>query len=216
MTDRVPEASYALVRERARQLVADGRSRVLVLRAKPVWRHGDLAVAESTVQVRPAVSQLAALDALMQCRDGYLVLLTDRTEADLGDVVLIHAERQRVETIDEWEAVPPLFGATVLDPALRALGAWVPTALLDHQPAQGWPAAPNGSVTADHALGALLARLLGSGPVPDLGALLAALDEPAGRAGWQGVPGPVRSGLAAWVRGVPSLGRAAEMALAAA
>lgn len=216
MTDRVPEASLALVRERARQLIADGRSRVLALRAKPVWRHGDLTLGDVTVQVRPAVSQLAALDALTQRGDAYLVLLTDRSEADLGDVVVVQADRQRVEAIDEWEAVPPLFGATALDPALRTLGAWVPTALLDHQPSEGWPAAPSGSVTADHALGALLARLLGSGPVPDLGALLAALDEPAGRSGWQGVPGPVRAGLAAWVRGARALGRPAEMALAAA
>lgn len=217
MTDRVPEASYALVRERARQLVAEGRSRVLTLRARPVWRHGDLEIGGVAVQVRPAVSQLAALDALLRREDGYLVLLTDRSEADLGDVVLVQSDRQRIETIDEWEAVPPLFGANALDPALRALGGWVPTALLDHQPPEGWPSASSGTVTADHALGALLARLLGSTvPLPDLGALLVALDDPEARARWQRVPEALRASLATWATGVHALDRPAAMAMAAA
>ncbi|NMR20262.1 BREX-2 system phosphatase PglZ [Cellulomonas fimi] len=218
MTDRVPQASVALVTERAKKLVADGGAKVLVLRARPRWTGPpEITVGTARVLVRPAVSQLAALDAISERKpDDFLVLLSDRTEQEIGDAVLVRAERHRVELLDEWSAIPGLFGARALDPALRAAGRWVPVALLEHQPPEGWPQVSSGVVGADHALGNLLGVLLRR-PLPvelDLVALLAALEVPAGRASWTQAPDPLRSGLTTWAG--KAFGRAAAMALAAA
>lgn len=218
MTDRLPVASSALVGERAKKLVAEGGARLLVLRARPRWTGPDeLTVTGRRVLVRPAVSQLAALSALAETDpDDYLVLLTDRTDQDLGDAVLLRAYRQRVESVDEWSAIAGLYDAQRLDPALLRAGAWVPAALLEHQPAEGWPRVATGVVTADHALGNLLGaclRLLL--PVElDLVGLITALDTPESRGAWQATAEPLRDELRHWAVG--SLGAAAGMALAAA
>jgi len=217
VTDRVPVASEALIRERARKLVADGGARVLVVRARPRWTGPpSFPVGNATVWVRPAVSQLAALDALANRGDDYLVLLTDREDADLGDAVLVQAYGNQVQRVDEWGAIPGLYNARTLDPALSAAGPWVAPALLEHQPPGGWPAAPSGTVTADHALGNLLGALLHLALPAELDAvtLLTELDEPESRAAWQKVPEPLRRGLAAWAG--RALGEPARMALAAA
>lgn len=218
MTQRVPQASEALVTERARRLLATGGRRVLVLRARPTWAGRDpLVVDGATVRVRPAPSQLAALDEIAQLGDDdYLVLLTDRNETDLGDAVLVRAERQRIDNIDEWDAIASMFRAQRLDPALPAYRAWVASALLDHVPPGGWPASPTAAVTADHALSNLLASVLGM-PLPaslDEVTLLDALDDPTSREGWQALPDPVRTGLAAWA--LDAIGPTASLALAAA
>ncbi|WP_051681726.1 BREX-2 system phosphatase PglZ [Cellulomonas sp. HZM] len=220
MSDRVPQASPALVRERAGRLVAHDSARVLVLRARPSWS-GDarLTVGSATVRVRPAPSQLAALDELAAFEagdDGYLVLLTDRSEHDLGDAVLVRADRQRIEPIDEWGAVAGLFQAQRLDPALSSYGVWAAAALLDRLPPGGWPAAPAGVVTADHALGNLLAEVLDV-PLPaslDDVTLLAALDVPAARASWRALALQARTGLTRWAG--DALGPTATLALTAA
>lgn len=218
MIDRLPVASQALVTERARSLVADDGARLLVLRAKPRWIGPDeITVGASRVLVRAAVSQLAALSALAGCRpDDYLVLLSDRDEQELGDAVMLRAYKQRVEAVDEWSTVAGLYDAQRLDPALVRAGAWVPTALLEHQPLDGWPRVASGVVTADHALGNLLGAVLRlSLPVDlDLVGLLTALDVPESRAAWRATAEPLREGLRAWAAG--SLGASAAMALAAA
>lgn len=221
MTDRIAQASVELVTERARKLVNDGGSRVLVLRAKPRWTGPDqLTVGDTQVLVRPAVSQLAALDALADLAQrgptDRLIILTDRQGADLGDAVLVRADRNRVEELDEWEAVPSLFAAHALDPALRRAGGWVPAALLQHQPAGGWPPAPSGVVTLDHALGNLVGALIRL-PLPaqlDLLALVTALDVPSTRALWQATDPSLRASLTGWVS--TRVGPAAAMAMSIA
>ncbi len=218
MTDRLPVAAPALVKERAKALVAAGGARVLVLRAKPGWAGPEtIAVDGARVAVRPAVSQLAALAAITELPpDDYLVLLTDRTDQDLGDAVMLRAHRRRVEAVDEWSAIPGLYDAQLLDPALRRAGSWVPGALLEHQPPDGWPRVPTGVVTADHALGNLLAATLRL-PLPtdlDLVGLLTVLDDPDGRAAWRATPEALREALGGWAAG--SMGAAAALALAAA
>ena len=218
MTDRLPVAAPALVKERAKALVAAGGARVLVLRAKPGWAGPEtIAVDGARVAVRPAVSQLAALAAITELPpDDYLVLLTDRTDQDLGDAVMLRAHRRRVEAVDEWSAIPGLYDAQLLDPALRRAGSWVPGALLEHQPPDGWPRVATGVVTADHALGNLLAATLRL-PLPtdlDLVGLLTVLDDPDGRAAWRATPEALREALGGWAAG--SMGAAAALALAAA
>ena len=218
MTERTPQATIALVKDRAARLVAAGRPHVLVLRARPRWTgDGEFTVAGARVLVRPAVSQLAALAALAERGpEDYLILLTDRPDADLGDVVLVGTAGRGAESLDEWAALPGLFEAQDVDPALRRLGSWVPLALIEHQPKDGWPAAPTGVVTADHALGNLLGAVLGLElPVDlDLMVLLTALDDPAGRGAWHAVSPALRKNLAVWA--ATRHGEGAGMALAAA
>lgn len=218
MSERLPLASTAFVTERAKELVAGGSPRVLVLAARPRWSGSDvMSIAGARVHVRPAVSHLAALTALDECLDDeYLVLLTDRTESELGDAVVLRAHRQRVEPVDEWTAVTGLYDAHTLDPALPRCGSWVPAALLNHQPAEGWPRSASGVVTVDHALGNLLGSVLRL-PLPvdlDLVSLLAALEAAHARSAWASAPDALRSGLSAWA--ADSLGSAAAMVLDAA
>ena len=218
MNDRLPVASQALVSERAKKLVAGGGARVLVLRARPRWTGPEeLTVGTARVLVRAAVSQLAALSAISERgADDYLVLLSDRTEQELGDAVMLRAHKQRVEPVDEWSTVPGLYDAQRTDPALLRAGAWVPAALLEHQPPDGWPRAASGVVTADHALGNLLGAVLRL-PLPvdlDLVGLLTALHAPESRTAWQAAAEPLRDALRVWA--TDSLGDAAGMALAAA
>ncbi|NMM15808.1 MAG: BREX-2 system phosphatase PglZ, partial [Cellulomonas sp.] len=191
---------------------------VLVLRARPRWTGPEeLTVGTTRVLVRGVVSQLAALSALAERGpDDYLVLLSDRTEQELGDAVMLRAHKQRVEPVDEWSTVPGLYDAQRLDPALLRAGAWVPAALLEHQPPDGWPRAASGVVTADHALGNLLGAVLRL-PLPvdlDLVGLLIALHSPESRAAWQGATESLRDALRVWA--ADRLGAAAGMALAAA
>ena len=214
---RAPQVSDALIREQARILVEKGRARVLVLRAKPQWSGSEsVRVGDSTVHIRGAVSQFAALDALYSMpEEDFLILLTDRTEQDLGQAVLTRTARQRIEMPEEWAVIPELFGATAVDRDLRAAGSWVPTALLDYRPARGWPKVPSGNLTRDFALRNLLARVLEL-PVPsDLDAiiLLEALDVPACRASWNSTTATLQHSLTRWAHN--ALGPVAPLALTA-
>src|SRR5262249_41213181 len=73
------------------------------------------------VTVLPCVSTLAVHEALLaRSRDGWLVILTDRSEEDLGASVLAHLLWHRLRTPDPWAAVRHRFAATGIDPVLTA------------------------------------------------------------------------------------------------
>lgn len=192
------------IRQRAAALVRhhDPHTRVLVLHALPQWTgEPTLSVEGATVHVRACASQLAVLDAYVQLpEDDYLVVLTDRTAQDLGDAVLLRAWRRRVEMPDLWQAVPALFGATSCSRELHRVGTWAPAALLSHVPADGWPPARGVEVTADHALGNLLAHLLGRAlpETPDASLVLTTLDVPQARARWRAVDPTLQAELTDW------------------
>src|SRR4051794_30155737 len=117
-----------------------------------------------TVRVRPAESALAAREVLAEHRDGdWLVVVTDRTDEDLGAGILAHFVWQRVRSPDPWEAVRNRFSATGIDPALTSTlqSRDLAAALLAATPLAGWPAAPAGVLTATHALGAVASTHLG-------------------------------------------------------
>lgn len=108
-------------------------------------------------------------------RDQWLVVLTDRSDGDLGAGVLSHLVFNRLRTPDPWEAVRHRLAATGLDPALTGAPSHreLASGLLAAAPARGWPPAPGGVLTIDHAFGAVAGVHLGLGdPVVDATAVL--------------------------------------------
>ncbi|WP_426976362.1 BREX-2 system phosphatase PglZ [Pseudarthrobacter sp. O4] len=116
------------------------------------------------VDVVHCVSSLAIRDALHQRRDAeWLVILTDRTESDLGPGILSHFVWQQLRNPDPWDAVRQRFSATSLDRALLREGsrAEIAYGLLRTAPEDGWPPAPAGVLSRDHALGSVASKQLG-------------------------------------------------------
>lgn len=110
------------------------------------------------VQLAPCVSALAVREALLT-RDprAWLVVITDRPEEDLGVGILAHLAGHKLRTPDPWAAVRQQFSATGLETALYADPSSRPLAhgLLLARPEAGWPPAPAGALTRDHALGSV-------------------------------------------------------------
>lgn len=210
---RTVSVSPAMVQQRAADLVKSD-AQILLLRARPEWSHGDVKIGDAVVRVLPGVSQLAVLDILASlAADERAVVLTDRPADDLGDAVLSRAYRYGIELPDEWQAVPRLFpGATEVGSDLRRLD-WAATALLDHQPPGGWPRSVEPALTARHAVGSLLARVLGLGADAQLDGvvLLTALGRRDVRSAWGMVDPQLRRHLIDWAG--TELGDPAALAL---
>lgn len=210
---RTVSVSPAMVRQRAADLV-NSDAQILLLRARPEWRHGDVKLGDTVVRVLPGVSQLAVLDILASLATAErAIVLTDRPAEDLGDAVLSRAYKHGVELPDEWQAVPRLFpGATEVGRDLRCLD-WAATALLDHQPPGGWPRSVEPAITARHAVGSLLAHVLGLRADAQLDGvvLLTALSRRDLRAAWVAVDSQLRGRLIDWA--ATELGDPAALAL---
>lgn len=135
------------------------RSGVLGVRTRPEWTGSTTFVHDDIpVSVVPCVSSLAVREALMdRRRNQWLVVLTDRSDSDLGAGVLSHLVFNRLRTTDPWEAVRHRFAATGIDPALTSASSHreLASGLLAAAPPGGWPPAPGGVLTVDHALGAV-------------------------------------------------------------
>ena len=109
------------------------------------------------------------------------MLLTDREDEDLGTGIRAHLVGNRLRTPDPWEAVRQRFAATGLDPSLTSGPDQrdIAVGLLAATPAGGWPPAPGGVLTRDHAFTAVAAEHLAFGdPVVDLSSVLAWTAEP--------------------------------------
>jgi hypothetical protein len=199
---RTVSVSPAMVQQRAADLLKSD-AQILLLRARPEWSQGDVKVGDEVVRVLPGVSQLAVLDILASLApDGRAIVLTDRPAEDLGEAVLCRAYRYGVELPDEWQAVPRLFpGAIEVGLDLRRLD-WAATALLDHQPPGGWPRSVEPALTARHAIGSLLARVLGLDADAQLDGvlLLITLGGRTARAAWIAVDAQLRGHLIDWAR----------------
>ena len=157
---------------------------VLGVRAAPEWpgtrtfTHGKM-----PVRIEPCVSALAVREALLSRASGeWLIVLTDRSDDDLGIGILSHLIGHRLRTPDPWAAVRHRFAATGIDPALYAMigNRDVATGLLAATPSSGWPPALGGVLTRDHAFGAVAAAHLGlMDPIIDMSSVLAWTAEPA-------------------------------------
>ncbi|MDQ7993692.1 MAG: BREX-2 system phosphatase PglZ, partial [Propionicimonas sp.] len=128
------------------------------------------------VKLVPCVSSLAAREAILErAENSWLVLVTDRSDEDLGAGLLAHVIGQRLRTPDAWQAVQLRFAATGLDTLLVSgpQHREVATGLLDATPAGGWPPAPAGVLSRDHAFGAVARAWLEvpDGPLELLGVL---------------------------------------------
>ena len=158
-------------------------SGVLGVRARPEWTGPpEFPHADVPVRVVPCVSALAVREALLGRTSGqWLVVLTDRPDDDLGAGVLSHLVWHRLRTPDPWDAVRLRFAATGVEPALTAAAGDrdIAIGLLTASPSTGWPPAPGGVLTRDHALGAVAAAHLGlTDPVIDATSVLAWTADP--------------------------------------
>lgn len=207
-------ASVPLVEQKARSLVRDGKGhRVLALRAAPTWSGPETFEFDgNVVHVRACISSLAVREALTDREaDDWLVLITDRSQQDLGESLLSRFVGQRVHPLEMWPAVPGMFGAWAVAPDLRDL-AWAAAALVEHCPGGGYPVATSGTVTRDHALGALTAVVLGlSTGTVDVPALIQSTRDASVRARWRSAEPEVRAGLHHWAS--VALGSAAGLTL---
>lgn len=135
--------------------------------------------------------------------DDLLVVTTSVDEGQLGWDIRGYAIGRNIRNVDRARIVAQRFGAVDIDPRIRA-EPWLVDALLDAEPADGWPR--NGSVlTRDSAVRALIgARLgrvaLGEGTL-DAGALLDWSRDPAAAARFSDLPAAERDGLAGWLTG---------------
>jgi hypothetical protein len=161
----------------------DYRSGVLGVRARPEWTGAPTFMhADVPVRVVTCVSALAVHEAIRQRISGqWLVVLTDRADDDLGTGLLSHFLFNRLRTPDPWEAVLDRFAASGIDPALTAMAddRAIAIGLLVAAPPGGWPPAPGGVLTRDHALGAVAAAQLDlTDPVVDVTSVLAWTADP--------------------------------------
>lgn len=197
-----PPVVRALVRK-LRQEPAHGR--VVGVRAQPVWSHpAELTVDGAAVRVRACISPLAVREALVEQQDadgGYLVVLTDCTDADLGAGIRARLARRQLISVDLWHTVQESFRAPHVDAAfVRRDKAWAPRALVDHEPAAGWPEAPGGSLTRDVALSHLAGVVLGlHADLVDATSLLGWSRDPVAVRRWLDLAEDVRVGLGAWL-----------------
>ena len=156
---------------------------VLGVHASPEWTEPRTFIHDNVpVRVETCVSALAVREALLNHERGqWLVVLTDRTDEDLGTGLLSHLVFHRLRTPDPWEAVRQRFAATGIDPELTNIAndRDIAVGLLATAPPTGWKPAPGGVLTRDHALGAVAAEHLGlTDPVVDISGVLAWAADP--------------------------------------
>jgi hypothetical protein len=179
------------------------RSGAIGVRARPRWTGPDTIDDDggTPAHVVPCVSALAVRAALLDWdQSGWLILLTDRSDDDLGEGLLAHLVFQRLQLPSLWEAVRDRFQARQLDPLLVREDRQLAETLLAETPPQGWPPVTGGVLTRDVAWAALAERALGlpRERLDALGLLEWTLDEV--RVGSVArLPEPVRSGLLAWL-----------------
>lgn len=162
-----PQATLPVVRSLLDKASRGGtvRAGVLGLRARASWPGpGEFQYADFKVRVVACSSALAVRDALRARHDGgWLVILTEREENDLGVGITSHLYGGVLRNPDPWDAVRDQFGATRIDRRLvvhsqaRDLAAGILAARGDAP----WPPARAGFLTLDHVCVAVANRQLG-------------------------------------------------------
>lgn len=159
------EATVAIVRSMLDKALAKNyQGGVVGVRARPTWSGPESFLHRGQpTRVVLCRSALAVREALRdRSPDRWLVVITDRDDIDLGAGILARLVFQRLRTPEPWDAVCQAFHASAVDTALSGLAGsrQIALGLLDASPAQGWPPAPGGVLTREHALGAVAHRHL--------------------------------------------------------
>lgn len=164
-----PPPPPALLRRQIERLFeqrGDRAPRVLAFRSGGPWRGEEsFQAGDRRCVVRWCPSALAvreALDQTAESRDT-LVLLTDRSEADLGLDVLSRLPKRRLLEIDRWGLLMHAFEAGRLDSRLLQ-DRWLADELLASLPSAGYPSVPSGTLDLDTAWRSFLDARLG---IPD-------------------------------------------------
>jgi hypothetical protein len=146
-----PLINALVVREFVRGLLRrthPSEQRVVLLHGRyEAGSEEQLSVEGHPVRVADCPSVLSVLEAQVHHTDGLLVILTPRSDEELGHVIRSRAVKHRTLRIHRWEIVLRRFGARELDPRLRRLswaaegllsvenGLKVPGAILDYDTA---------------------------------------------------------------------------------
>ncbi|MFD4368666.1 BREX-2 system phosphatase PglZ [Rhodococcus sp. NPDC058521] len=162
----LPEADLAGIRaaiDNARR--SRHESGVIALAAIPSWDGSDVVdLNGQSVRVRTASSMLAIRDALTErSQYDWVVILTDRSAADLPAGVRDHLVAGTLSNLDPWPMLRELFKATRQEFNLLSLdnnAARSALRVLDDTV----PPAPGGVLTGDHLFGALAHRNFGLAP----------------------------------------------------
>nr|WP_157528564.1 BREX-2 system phosphatase PglZ [Kibdelosporangium sp. MJ126-NF4]CEL19292.1 bacteriophage (phiC31) resistance gene pglZ [Kibdelosporangium sp. MJ126-NF4]CTQ94909.1 bacteriophage (phiC31) resistance gene pglZ [Kibdelosporangium sp. MJ126-NF4] len=202
----LPLATEQYIRSLVEQAPTKGHhDRVLVIRTRPVWNGPkEFLAGQRRVRVEPCVSALAVREAMVGLNPGeVLVVLTDREDADLGSGILAHCIERRAIPVQLWDAVRARFQVRAdnhIDARLALLGDWAAQALVEYAPVAGWPPAPGGVLTRDHALGSLVHELLGMDAEGlDAAAVLQWSNDLTRLRRFEALPRPLQNGLAEWI-----------------
>ncbi|MEV6525737.1 BREX-2 system phosphatase PglZ [Longispora sp. NPDC051575] len=194
-----------LALEVRRRLKNHAGGAVLAFRAAPSWP-ADLTLALEdgrVARVAPCRSTLAFWDQVVgHSGDEVLVVLTDRTRAELGDGLISRIHRQELFPIDPWQAVVEVFGMTRPEQDLVNLGDWAAESLIAAQPASGWPKLPGTVLTRSVALRQLAGvRFSIAAQNIDADALLTWSSQPSQVAAFLALGDAERAGLGTWLTG---------------
>ncbi|WP_300007712.1 BREX-2 system phosphatase PglZ [Pseudonocardia sp.] len=182
---------------------------------RPRWQGpAEIELDGRTVRVVPAPSVLAVLAALADdpaldsARVGdaapvgrrarrLTVVLTDRSESELGDAVLARLHRGRLLDADRHTLLSDMLRVRDLDPRIRGT-AWLVDALLALDAGNLLPAISGAALGLRRARSLVVAARLDLDPDDaDLPQLVGALDATDRRARWRGLPEEERHGLRA-------------------
>lgn len=144
---------------------------VIGIRARLDWAGAtEFTHVGTSVQVVLCPSSLAVREALrMRRRQGWLVIITDREESDLGTGILAHLQGQMLRNPDPWSAVREQFAADRVDRRLvaDACARDLAAGFLGARGEKAWLPARGGLLTYDHAFGSVVGRWLDLGHSSD-------------------------------------------------
>lgn len=123
-----------------------------------------------------------------------LVLITDRTEAELGGDVVARLAKRRLWRIDPWRMVLHLFRARELDPRVRR-DRWLAEALLEWAPAEGFQPVAGGVLDEDTVWATVAHRVGLPDPRPDARALLSWTLAPEELSVFEALPAELKAAL---------------------
>jgi len=138
-------------------------ARAFALNVSSAWTGpGELAIRERPFRIVASDSELALREALVSADASGVpvVLLTKLSDGQLGEDLCARLARRRVNPLSGSEMLRHLFQAKDVEPRLRNQ-LWLAEALVDAQPAGGYPPVPGGRLDEETALESFLRHVMG-------------------------------------------------------